>query len=666
MAHSLAPFGKMNLIGKWLAATEMTPYCGYSRTIDVRRNVRMLSLGGVDPRHTVVFTGAGISGAGPAKLPAGFALRDEILNLVNLAGTKVPEVGGLITAIQLSDLIHSSTKLEVVLGRLCSTLDADTISVLQTLKLTIPNEAHLLSAIHLARGGTHLTLNFDIGIERAFELLTCRTELPPNAPKEYSERLRDWRRLVPSETPALRVVASHGDFRDWNTDGRPAALLKLHGSLTADQLALTDVVVVDTEELAQLAPDRRAALDRVAEARLLLITGYCGVDPDVYRPLIEAAPRGRGGATSWRCYSLPNDSPVPADLHPDIELVRGSPQGLASTALRELLDLAGAPAWPETLSPGPTFKDRFDAWSTQFTATHPGHLFAEAWAWLLADLGDLDGAEAIIAAVATHYPSARLRHAETLYTRARGNDRERAAALFREFGSGRRGDARARTHALLRAGDIARGRAVLGPRAAITNLPTALTAPLRVLILTRHGQLDPEAAADAYRALQQTGLRVTERVAATGTIAWPLLAAGAHVFIAAGRRADQLSSNGNRRALVQQQRLLLEALSALFLRRPPRQDLDVQLRNLHDAYHSANDLPGAGNCTAARAIVATARGDQSDTVMAMLDKAKYEFAWERHDRDPIVAGAALVAVLARVIDRAELGGKRTAHPRRQR
>ncbi len=36
----------------------------------------------------------------------------------------------------------------------------------------MPNEAQMLAALHLVLGGTHVTLNFDIGIELAYELLT--------------------------------------------------------------------------------------------------------------------------------------------------------------------------------------------------------------------------------------------------------------------------------------------------------------------------------------------------------------------------------------------------------------------------------------------------------------------------------------------------------------
>jgi hypothetical protein len=607
--------------------------------------------------RTVIFSGAGISGEAPAALPRGFGLRNDLLREIHAAAMSAPAAASLITDVQLDELIGSQRKLEVVLGRAWGTIGDDALGCLLTLTVEVPNEAHMLAAVHLARGGTHVTLNFDVGIEIAYDLLTGRAELPAGAPEEFSRLLPIWRRSIPAGTPPLRVAASRVDLRAWDVSGRPAALLKPHGSLTRDQTGLVDVVVVDIEELGQLAPGRRAAIDRVAGCDLLLITGYSGADPDVYQPLLDAAPTDNGRRTTWRCYSLAEDSPVRADTGArGIELVLGDPDGLATTALRDLLGLADAPPWPESVVPGTAYEERFRDWARRLTAAHPPELFAQAWAWLAADLGDLDGAEAIAARLADGGNfGARLRHAEILYTRAHGTDRDRAGRLFHHLGRESGADLATRAHCLLRAGDVARGRATRGKPGLMTiaHLARAFAEPARVLWITRNGRRDQESAADAYRAVQQTGLRIVERGAATApAAAWPVLVIAARTLTAAGRRAEAIASNGNRRALVRQQRMMLTALAALLSGRPAPAGLDGELRRLHDAYRAADDLPGAGNCTAARAVVAVTTGDIR-AGRVLLDRARLEYAWERHDRDPLPSGAALVVVLTRIIDRIE-------------
>jgi hypothetical protein len=68
---------------------------------------------------------------------------------------------------------------------LWGTLGEDALQCLLALRVEVPNEAHLLAALHLIRGGMHVTLNFDVGIELAYELLTGRAALLAAAPAEY-------------------------------------------------------------------------------------------------------------------------------------------------------------------------------------------------------------------------------------------------------------------------------------------------------------------------------------------------------------------------------------------------------------------------------------------------------------------------------------------------
>jgi hypothetical protein len=193
-----------------------------------------------------VFSGAGISGEAPASLPRGFGLRDDLLRLMHTAARQ--SLGDQVTDQQVADLLGSGRKLEVVLARLSGAAGAEAANCLLALRLSVPNEAHMLAALHLARGGTHVTLNFDIGIELAYEVLTGG-EAARTLPEPYCSAVAGWRLLAPADVPGLQVVASHQSFDDWVADGKPPALLKVHGSLSRDQQHLVDVVALDIEGL---------------------------------------------------------------------------------------------------------------------------------------------------------------------------------------------------------------------------------------------------------------------------------------------------------------------------------------------------------------------------------------------------------------------------------
>lgn len=401
-----------------------------------------------------------------------------------------------------------------------------------------------------------MTLNFDVGIELAYELLTgggVTTALP----EPYRSALADWQALVAGPVPALRVVASRAGFDEWVTAGEPPALLKVHGSLSRDQAHLVDVVVLDIDELGQLTPSRRAAVDSLGSARRLLVTGYSGADPDIYQPLLAVA---MAPESSWCCYSLPRDSPVPPDLRARrIALCTGAPEGLAVTALRKLLGLPGVPLWPEQQLAGAGYRERFDRWAREFRAGRSADKIAVAWAWLLADGGDLDTAERMLSELAGRESAdagTLMRHAEVLYTRARDDDRGRAELLYRRIAGDSRTDAGTRLMCRLRSADISRGRAIRGGRPSVLPLIRAFGQPMLVLIATRAGRREQEAAADAYRALQHTTLRVLEWAAGTAPRwSWPVLAYLCRAARRLGNPAQRLSGNGNRRALIRQHQL---------------------------------------------------------------------------------------------------------------
>lgn len=608
------------------------------------------SVSGMRPADkTAVFSGAGISGQAPASLPWGFGLRDDVLELMYAAARE--SLGDQVTDEQFTDLVSSQRKLEVVLARLSGAAGVEAADCLYALRLRVPNEAHMLAALHLAFGGSHVSVNFDIGIELAYELLTDG-ETADALPEPYRRAAAGWRALTPAGAPALRVVASHHEFDEWAADGMPSALLKVHGSLSRDQRHLVDVVVLDIDELGQLTPSRRAAIDSIGTAKQLLIIGYSGGDPDVYRPLLAAAP---SPASSWCCYSLPKGSPVRQDLRSRrIAVATGAPAGLAETALRDLPGLSGAPSWPREELPGPGYREHFEQWGQEFRASHARDEIAVAWAWLLADGGDLDTAERMLAELAGRKSAGTgtlLRYAEVLYTRARGDDRTRAEVVYRQIAADRQADLGTRLMCRLRSGDISRGRTIRAGQLAIMHLIRAYAQPLLVLAATRAGRREQEAAADAYRALQHTTLRVLERAAATAPRrSWPALAYLFRVARWPGRRAERLAANGNRRSLIRQHGLLLSAYACLLSHHPAPPALQQEIESLRDAYRTADDLPGSGNLAAVLAVVAASQKDLP-SARRLLAEARNDYTAGRPGGQPIASGAALLSAIQRILDR---------------
>lgn len=598
--------------------------------------------------NTAVFSGAGISGDEPAALPRGFGLRDGVLETMHQAARCA--LGPLVTDDQLHNMRGAAYKLEVVLGRLWSVVGPDALECVLALRMFVPNEAHMLSALHLLRGGTHVTVNFDVGIELAYDLICGNTDLPPGAPRDYHVALPLWRTAAPPSPPALRTVSSHEEFAAWLREGQPAALLKVHGGLTGEQKALADVVVVDTEELGQLTLERAAAVDGLGEADRLLITGYSGGDPDVYGPLLTAAART---SATWSCLELPADSTVPTDARErGIDLELGRPRGLAVTALRRLLGAPALPPWPSVPLPGDGFAERFARWRRNLCAAHPADVIAQSWAWLLADLGDLDIAVAMFEALPANVPGVRLRHAEILYNRARGSDRDQAAVMFRAMATDA-GDAPTRLHCLLRLGDLARGRAFRRARGVLVvpHLAESYFRAVQVLIATRGGRRQQEEGGDAYRLLQQTSLRLLEQLAALAPrTSWPVIAVLCRLAARMGGRAARLVRNGNRLSLIRQHRAMLRALAAILQGRSAPEDVRSDMRALRATYRAADDLPGAANCTVTLAVLACADGDRPGA-KALLGEALAEYSAGRPDGRPLPAGEALVKVMTQLLGR---------------
>jgi hypothetical protein len=118
---------------------------------------------------------------------------------------------------------------------------------------------------------------------------------------------------------------------------------------------------------------------------------------------------------------------------------------------------------------------------------------------------------------------------------------------------------------------------------------------------------------------------------------------------ALGRRAEALAANGNRRALIRSHRLLLIALAALLSGREPDAHLRPAVLSLRNTYLTADDLPGAGNCSVTLAVIAIA-GKDFTVAENLLATALEQFTAGRNGM-PITSGAALHSVGTRLLAR---------------
>jgi hypothetical protein len=622
-----------------------------------------------------VVTGAGISGADPAGLPLGNQLRNDVLRGCHAAARRV--AGHLVSDADLDELLRSSWKLEVVIGRIAGTVGDIAIDCLRALDLVLPNEAHMLAAVHLAHGGLHVTLNFDEGIELAHDLLIGMRPLPSDTPAALVAALPAWRALLPSAPARCRVVASEQEFLAWRQDGCPPALLKVHGSLrtTSAGLQLVDPVVVDELELAQLSPPRRAALAAVARTSRVLVTGYAGEDIDVYAPLLDELD---ATAFSWVSVGFRVGSPVPGDVTARFgQLHQGVPDGLATTALRAHLGLSAEyPPWPELPVQGPGYSTRLASWAARLhVSTRPEDL-AEAYAWMLADAGDYARAYRLLRYLVDEAPSRsghqlagrpRLRLlsrlADVEYDRNAPGDKPRARQRWLRVALAPAAGLPLRGYALLRLGETYRQVAFRGP---VLLRPLALAAaaaaPTLALVVSGRGSRGAVTAARAYSALVGLGLRMLE-VAPGVEYRWPRggLILIARIVTGWGEQALRLGPGGNRQAFVLQQHAEINLLAAIYRGKPPTPHLVQKLSLLRDSYRNGGDLRGVANTTAALALAEVAAGNHRQAEQLLLD-AEQAYADARPGQPPDPSGIALVTRRRHLLQR--LAGASTRPARR--
>lgn len=605
-----------------------------------------------DPGTAVVFSGAGLSAAEPAALPLGFDLRNQFLDLCyEEAHALAPS---LADDMRLRELRASMCKLEVVLGRVAGTVGPEAMNALKTLDIAIPNEAHMLTALAVAHGGSHITVNFDEGLERAYRLLAGLAALPLDASPALHSALPSWRARMPANPESLRVVASHAEFDQWVWIGEPPAVLKIHGSIRSHggRAEVVDPVVEDETEYTGLTKNRLRALDRIGMSTTVIITGYRGLDIDVYDALIDRL-EGKVAKGEEVIWAAPK---VEDEVRRDVDRLGGTivdrdPAGRANIVLRHVFGWDSLPAWPEVTAPGATFRDRATAWEDDFRSLAPWGTRAEAYGWILADLGHYDDAQRLLAALHDHRRSGRRpperltnRLADVMYDRNAAGDRAAAARAWATLISRRSTSRGLRAYAFTRLGEIGRGVALHGPTLLRPlGLLAGVFGPTAALAVTRNGQVEPQEAARALSALSGLALRFLESLPPAVLLRGRALTAPlARAGDVASERAQALMPGGNRSLFVQQQRCELSLLSCLLNDSPASLGLTGQLQAIGKAYARADDIRGKANVQAALALAAIVERD-SAAVKAFLDCAEELYATGRPGQRPDPSGIALVS-----------------------
>jgi len=591
-----------------------------------------------------VFTGAGVSADKPADLPKGNELRDDILLLCRGHAAAVAGDGSDLDPAPLREL---AWKLEYVVGRLEGIIGAHAANVLLSLELTVPNRTHLLLALHLIAGGRQVTLNFDQGVELAYDLLTGRAR-GPNA--GVAAALPEWQSLAGTALP-LRVVATETEFSAWAAErrrgeaNRQPMLVKLHGSLArADDVSLrvTGVIVTDEPELAQLSDDRLEALRWLTECgriRSVLVTGYSGEDIDVYESLLRAT---LGVSTTWAAPTLPDRviERLGNETGANVQVGWANPASFAEHQMASILgvDPAHLPAWPSD-PPGSRYPELFTTWAAGLSSWDG----AEAYAWMLADAQHYDAATRVLRRVlgsrvagSLAWTRTSVRLADALADRGAVDAKREAADIFADVTRrGTRGHG-LRTYARVRWGE--QQRSLTGSRQAAA---AGLLSNVIALLESLPDKAGPPGRSRVLSAAAHTLLRIVD------VSYQPSLPLGRRLaLLAAATAGTALSARalpaapGNRATFLTQQQIELAAYRALLGGPPPRSDADKRLRDLGERYRRMPDQRGEANIACARALLAAAGGRRTDA-RTLFDQAMA--LYERPDGTMDLSGGRLVA-----------------------
>ena len=545
-----------------------------------------------DPTRVGLFTGAGISSGPPARLPLGPTFHRLLRQACGShARTFAPDI---VDERVLGALQSGRWNL---LARIENTLPGSGRGAVRAMRVDVPNEEHLLAAIHLARGGYHVTVNFDDGLELAYDLLAGRRWLSPEY-VDASEALPEWRRWFPPAAPTLSVASRPDQFATRHYRSRPL-LVKLHGSLgeAADGVALSLPAVTDEPDIVDLGIARRAALDELARHPFILVTGFSGGDPASTSPVMRCLER-----TSFAWVAPEVRTSVRATVS---GLDPSQPEiGYAVGILRGVLNV-NAPTWPADPAKTP-FRARFDAWLDALPVT----VGAEVVAWSLTDAGRIDEAVELLDRVARADGRARtrLRLADALDHRGAPGDRKVARRLLLGLLVNAEADVR-RVASLRLAAHLADRRSRTGaiPRLSAHLVVTGLTAAAAFGAAPR-----ARMRARAVRANSAVHLLERELAETGGIERW-----GAEALLTTTRalRAvrDALSDSagepsGWQRIQLRRQAVELRAIAAIIRARPlPSSTVDA-LNELADMYGHLSDQRGRADTVATRALVLASRG----------------------------------------------------------
>jgi len=204
------------------------------------------------PNKVIFWTGAGISKDSPSLLPPGDDLTKEIIDAFCLKGTW----GKILNYLSYANIKDSHRKnktiprLESILGGIVSVLGYDFLNRFNKLFNPIPNALHLFFAHHILKGGSHITLNLDLGIENALQ-------------KQISPPV--YQILTPSNISQQNILNTTFPF-----------ILHLHGkhgeSLSNLGLTIENVSKGFSDDIKKLI------INRLHLSSLLIFAGYSGSD----------------------------------------------------------------------------------------------------------------------------------------------------------------------------------------------------------------------------------------------------------------------------------------------------------------------------------------------------------------------------------------------------
>jgi hypothetical protein len=557
-----------------------------------------------DPTRVGLFTGAGISSGPPARLPLGRTFHRLLRQACEAqARAFAPDV---VDDRVLAALRGGNWNL---LARIENTLPGAGRGALRAMRVELPNEEHLLAAIHLARGGYHVTVNFDDGVELAYGLLAGRRWLSEEFP-EVSEAVLEWRRYFPASAPELAVAFRPDQFATRHYRSRPL-LVKLHGSLgeSPDGVALSLPLITDEPDILDLGIARRAALDELARHPFVLVTGFSGGDPASTSPVMQCL-----GRTSF-AWVAPEVRDGVRDAVSGLD--PSQPQiGLAAATFRSVLAV-NPPPWPAGPN-GTPFNVRFNAWIEALPAT----VGAEVVGWSLADGGHAEEAVELLDRVARAdgRTRTRLRLADALARRSAPGDLKVAQRLLLRLLVSADPDVR-RVASLRLAGHLA------DRRQSRTAMVAWLPAQLTMAGLTAAADLGaaPRARTRATAVRAQSSLHLLEReLAGKGSVeGWraPALHAATRTLRQVrGALSDSAGEpSGRHRVQLRRQAVELRAITAIIRARPLPTSTLNELDKLQDLYVHLSDQRGQADTVATRALVLATRGARASARAALSE-----------------------------------------------